>query len=304
LDLLQRLSKIENQIRQANPDILCLQEGRANYMGYIRRMLQNLRYEWTESFVNNSDGSFVLIEAYKPDEVKLIKAECYHFFVQEECLEDCAKNFPEMPLGEKSNQKSIIPAPGDKWGRIMTWARFRNKGTGKLFDVYNTHFCLDPISQVVCAGQLFLKMIQIKSYGDVPVVLVGDFNSFSDVNYLEILQHNAIVFQQELLRKLVQPQGRFVSLHDIIEVHGLRNLTGTGLLRSVHNEKQLAGTFLGFSPDRFKKDEGSEGNLCGVFVSTGLSVPDSSTLVYDIPEGLERDKMPSDHYMISFEIAI
>ncbi len=71
--------------------------------------------------------------------------------------------------------------PGSKgWDaalpRIVTWGKFRDKLTGKIFFYFNTHF--DHIGQQAreeSAKRLLQKMKEIA--GEAPVVLSGDFNS-------------------------------------------------------------------------------------------------------------------------------
>ncbi|QYR21428.1 endonuclease/exonuclease/phosphatase family protein [Paenibacillus sp. sptzw28] len=67
----------------------------------------------------------------------------------------------------------------DSWfPRICTWARFARRDTGAVFYVYNTHF--DHHSQAARdeSSRVILERIhRERKQKDVPVILMGDFNS-------------------------------------------------------------------------------------------------------------------------------
>ncbi len=82
--------------------------------------------------------------------------------------------------------------PGSKgWDaalpRIVTWAKFKDIQTGKIFFHFNTHF--DHIGEVARLESAKLILQKIKTIaGEMPVVLTGDFNSFeTDPPYLAII---------------------------------------------------------------------------------------------------------------------
>ncbi len=82
--------------------------------------------------------------------------------------------------------------PGSKgWDaalpRIVTWAKFKDKQTGKIFFHFNTHF--DHIGEVARLESAKLILQKIKTIaGEMPVVLTGDFNSFeTDAPYLALI---------------------------------------------------------------------------------------------------------------------
>lgn len=70
--------------------------------------------------------------------------------------------------------------PGSKgWdaacNRIVTWAEFTDKNTGKAFFVFNTHF--DHMGVLARRNSTFLLMQAMDSLaGKLPVILTGDFN--------------------------------------------------------------------------------------------------------------------------------
>jgi len=60
--------------------------------------------------------------------------------------------------------------------RIVTWAKFKDKKTKKVFYLFNTHFDhIGPIARRESAKMVLQKVKEIA--GDIPVVFTGDFNS-------------------------------------------------------------------------------------------------------------------------------
>lgn len=70
--------------------------------------------------------------------------------------------------------------------RICTWVKLKDKRTGKLFFVFNTHF--DHIGENARAESAALLLKQIKRIaGELPVILTGDFNTFENTTPISIL---------------------------------------------------------------------------------------------------------------------
>ncbi len=80
-----------------------------------------------------------------------------------------------------SSTPSVVASVG--WDasmeRISTWAKLKNKNTGKIFLIFNTHF--DHIGQQARVNSAELIIRKIKELaGSSPVVLTGDFNITRD----------------------------------------------------------------------------------------------------------------------------
>ena len=74
---------------------------------------------------------------------------------------------PSVP-GSKSWDAAIT--------RMVTWAKFKDKKTKKIFFAFNTHF--DHIGQVARRESAKIVLNKVKEIaGNVPVVFTGDFNS-------------------------------------------------------------------------------------------------------------------------------
>lgn len=61
--------------------------------------------------------------------------------------------------------------------RICTWAQFRDKATGKIFFMFNTHFDNEGVQARENAAKMILEKIKLLSNASSPVFITGDFNS-------------------------------------------------------------------------------------------------------------------------------
>ena len=75
--------------------------------------------------------------------------------------------------------------------RISTWAKLKEKKSGKIFFAFNTHF--DHIGQEarVHSAELILKKID-ELAGDSPVILTGDFNVTDDNEAYKIITRGGL----------------------------------------------------------------------------------------------------------------
>lgn len=87
---------------------------------------------------------------------------------------------------------SLTPAvPGSKsWDaaitRVVTWTKFRDKASRKIFFLFNTHF--DHIGKTAREESAHLVLQAIDSIaGNMPVVVTGDFNTFPEDKPIHIL---------------------------------------------------------------------------------------------------------------------
>lgn len=88
--------------------------------------------------------------------------------------------------------------------RICSWAKLKEKDSGKEFFVFNTHF--DHRGEQARENSAKLLVTQIKLIaGDNPVVLTGDFNFTPDRNPYEILTGNK--FEDSYVACPLEPYG-------------------------------------------------------------------------------------------------
>ena len=112
---------------------------------------------------------------------------------------------------------SLTPeAPGSKgWDaditRIVTWAKFSDIKTKKLFFVFNTHF--DHIGQEARRESAKLLKQKVKDIaGNVPVIITGDFNAKPSDEPIKILLDDPNKFTDSKLISITPhygPQGTF-----------------------------------------------------------------------------------------------
>lgn len=89
--------------------------------------------------------------------------------------------------------------------RIVTWAKLRDKRSGRTFFHFNTHF--DHIGKIARSESARLIRERIESIaGDAPVVLTGDFNAIpTDTPYLEITNKERKGYLQDALYLSEEP---------------------------------------------------------------------------------------------------
>lgn len=78
--------------------------------------------------------------------------------------------------------------------RIATWAKFREKATGKVFMAVNTHF--DHVGEEARRQSALLIINKIKEIvGDKPAIVTGDFNVTDNSEAYETITTNAFVMK-------------------------------------------------------------------------------------------------------------
>ena len=152
----QRKQRVVNQISFYDPDVLGVQEGLLHQLEDIENSASKI--SWIG--VGRTDGK--------------AKGEFSALFFNSEKFELVENTDSTIWL---SKTPSI---PSKSWDaalpRILTWGKFRSKGSGEEFYVFNTHF--DHIGETARAksARLILEMIN-KITQNLPVILTGDFNA-------------------------------------------------------------------------------------------------------------------------------
>jgi endonuclease/exonuclease/phosphatase family metal-dependent hydrolase len=159
--------------------------------------------------------------------------------------------------------------PGSKsWGneitRIVTWARFIDRDSGRAVRVYNTHFDHQSQPSRMQSAKLLAARIAAREPRD-PVIVTGDFNSGEDNPAILYLEHDN-----------GQSPVRLVDTFRVLHPHA----TGVGTF----------GEFLG-------KRNGPK--IDYVFVEPGVDVR-AAGIIYDQRDG----RYPSDHYPVYADIVL
>ena len=81
--------------------------------------------------------------------------------------------------------------PGKGWdatccNRICSWAKFKEKKTGKTFYFFSVHFDHQGRIARIESGKLMVKKMQ-EIVKDAPVICVGDFNSTPETEQIQLL---------------------------------------------------------------------------------------------------------------------
>jgi len=164
--------------------------------------------------------------------------------------------------------------------RITTWAKFKDKRTGKEFFHFNTHF--DHVGMAAQAESAHLLLKRIKDVaGDLPVVVTGDFNCIEDSEAYKILTGAASDSKKDETDHLID-----------------------AFYASLHGNHGAVVSFHGFDEDIQKaKEEGLDDfegvRIDYIFVKNGIKV-----LQHGILDEKFNGRYPSDHSPVVSDIII
>lgn len=150
-----RMDGLTNEIMQRNPDVVGVQEAKHNQMKDMRKKLKG----YTSLGVGRDDGKkggeFSAI-FYRKSIVTPVRSGT--FWLSET---------PDIP-GSRGWDAAC--------NRIVTWAEFIHKPSGKRFVMFNTHFDhMGEEARVQSALLIIRKLHEIA--GKLPIVLTGDLNA-------------------------------------------------------------------------------------------------------------------------------
>lgn len=158
----KRAKLFAQQINNELPDVMGVQEINSNWVEKMKEYLPQYDYYGViRGGDSNEEQSEMNGIFYLKDKFELV--DCNTFWISDT---------PEVE--SKYRDAGCY--------RICSYVILKNKTTGKLFAHFNTHF--DNTSEA--AQELGGKLIGEKSmeivseYGDIPVVITGDFNQYSD----------------------------------------------------------------------------------------------------------------------------
>jgi len=149
-----RKDKVAGMVRLYDADVIGMQEALRTQIDALAKLLPE--HDWIG--VGRQDGKDA--------------GEFTPIFYRRDRLEIVDKNtFWLSPTPEKAGSRGWDAA----LPRIATWARFKDKQGGGEFYVFNTHFDHQgPTARLESARLLRAKAIE--TAGDLPVVVMGDFN--------------------------------------------------------------------------------------------------------------------------------
>lgn len=182
-----RKESVSGLINHYSPQIFGIQEGLYNQNQYLKNNLKNYSYIGVGREDGKKKGEYSPI-FFDSTQYKVIKSSTFW-------------------LSDKSDTVSV------GWDaaleRICTYGLFQNIETGKRLWVFNTHF--DHIGTLArkMSAQLILKRIEELNTENLPVVLMGDFNTSADSEPINILKSNLAETSSVALKPLIGPSGTF-----------------------------------------------------------------------------------------------
>ena len=274
----ERIIKI---IQDANPDILCLQECRDLPNEKIENFLNKLKSNQYNYFIhsNKSKSRLKLATLWKYEKFHFIFGKTY--FLNENVEK---KYLEKRPLG------LLVLKPANNI----------NQNNNPYLFIYNSHFGHDKEEKDITVKLVpeminyhieeFLKQFIYSKKPNISYLLMADTNFF-------LLQNG-----QEQLKILCEQ-------HPTIK---FQHLTENSIcIYKNENYKNMKGTFLGSSIDKFKPDKGEIGNELDVILgSKDIKLIKSfywnKTMLKQEPENIlfETDIFPSDHIPVLIYITL
>jgi endonuclease/exonuclease/phosphatase family metal-dependent hydrolase len=187
-----RVSKVVSQIKFHDTHLLGIQEALHGQVVDMQQELPAFRYVGVGRDDGKQGGEYSAI-FYDTTRLQPVQSETFWLSLT-----------PDVP-GSKSWDAAIT--------RVVTWARFRDKKTGKEFFAFNTHF--DHIGREARreSARLLLERVH-KIAGTMPVVITGDFNARPSDEPIVVLTDPTGLIQVKDTRALSQqphygPTGTF-----------------------------------------------------------------------------------------------
>lgn len=150
-----RKDKVASQILFHQAHIVGVQEALHEQITDLQQRLPQYKYKGVGRDDGKEKGEY---SAIFYDTIRLQALQSKTFWLSER---------PEV-AGSKSWDAAIT--------RIVTWIRFRDKKTKKIFFAFNTHF--DHIGQVARRESARILLQKVKEIaGNIPAIISGDFNA-------------------------------------------------------------------------------------------------------------------------------
>ena len=154
----RRKTLVAQVIERSVPDVVGLQEVAREQVEYLAATLKDYRWLGIDSALNGGEG----LSEY---------TAIFYRFAELSPIE--SGNFWLSPTPD-------APSPTEpRRDRIVTWARFHHRGTGRQFYAFNTHFSPRQGPAHLDASRIIKERIQRLPAGS-PVVVLGDFNSTAE----------------------------------------------------------------------------------------------------------------------------
>ena len=163
-----RKDALYEEIQNQSPDVLGVQEALHNQMKDMRRKLKGYKSMGVARDDGKKAGEYSAI-FYKKKQLKPIR--CGTFWLSETPYERGSRGWDAA------------------CNRVVTWAEFRHKASGRHFVAMNTHFDhVGDTARVESAMLIINKGAELA--GKLPVIVTGDFNVTDDSRTYRILTYS------------------------------------------------------------------------------------------------------------------
>ena len=158
-----RRALVAETIARAAPDVAGLQEALDEQIRYLVAALPDYRWLGADRGLNGGTGLSEYVPIfYRRD--TLIPIESGTFWL--------APANPDGPTG-RGWRRNV--------SRIVTWARFHHRATGRRLHVFNTHLTLRRGPRQVASAETIALRVAALPPGS-PVIVTGDFNAVAEVS--------------------------------------------------------------------------------------------------------------------------
>ena len=160
-----RIIKVASQIRFHEADVIGVQEALYHQVQDLKQNLPNYGFVGAGRDDGKQKGEFSGI-FYNRQKLELLEEQTFWLSLT-----------PEV-AGSKSWDAAIT--------RIVTWAKFKQVSSGKIFYHFNTHF--DHIGKEARKNSALMLLQKVKDIaGNTPAVITGDFNAHPADEPMQIL---------------------------------------------------------------------------------------------------------------------
>ncbi|SHG57702.1 Metal-dependent hydrolase, endonuclease/exonuclease/phosphatase family [Salegentibacter echinorum] len=160
----KRKSHLANQLKYHQPDIFGVQEALVNQLNYIGQALPGYEYLGVGRD-GGEKGEFCAI-FYDSEQFEVLQEDTFW-------------------LSETPNE--ISKAWDAAYKRICTYAKFKEKESGKIFWVFNTHFDHVGEQARINSAKLIWEKVSALNTQDLPVFVMGDLNLEPNVAPIKFL---------------------------------------------------------------------------------------------------------------------
>ncbi len=233
----KRAKLFGQQINDNMPDVLGVQEINSNWVGKMEEFLPQYAYYGVKRGGDkNEDQSEMNGIFYLREKFELLESDTFWL--------------SETPDVESKH-------PDAACYRICSYVVLKNKVTGKIFVHFNTHF--DHVSEIAqeLGGNLVSERAEkvVSRYGEIPVVITGDLNQYSDAPGCVALEENGYLNANTTVENgdnmltyngwTNQTEGRpidHIFINDLFAVSSYTVVTETGAKTNVSDHYMIMAT--------------------------------------------------------------